>query len=78
MKLLVYFGCFVAFNLAWNLLDKETIRTTITLFCLTETKILQQLTKIRNNVKRLQQQLEDVKHTSECKLCKQILKHFPS
>ncbi|XP_048788015.1 LOW QUALITY PROTEIN: coiled-coil domain-containing protein 112 [Lagopus muta] len=30
-----------------------------------KTKILQQLTKIRNNVKRLQQQLEDVKHTSE-------------
>ncbi|POI27146.1 hypothetical protein CIB84_009104, partial [Bambusicola thoracicus] len=29
------------------------------------TKILQQLTKIRNNVKRLQQQLDDVKPTSE-------------
>ncbi|OXB66106.1 hypothetical protein ASZ78_012449 [Callipepla squamata] len=30
-----------------------------------KTKILQQLTKIRNNVKRLQRQLEDVKPTSE-------------
>ncbi|KAM9167559.1 coiled-coil domain-containing protein 112 isoform 1-T1 [Mergus octosetaceus] len=30
-----------------------------------KTKILQQLSKIRNNVKKLQQQLKDVKHTSE-------------
>ncbi|XP_066843814.1 coiled-coil domain-containing protein 112 isoform X2 [Anser cygnoides] len=30
-----------------------------------KTKILQQLSKIRNNVKKLKQQLKDVKHTSE-------------
>lgn len=77
MKLPVYIGRFIALNLALNLSDKETIRTTSTLFCLTETKILQQLTKIRNNVKSLQRQLDDVKPTSECKSCRQILNHFP-
>lgn len=46
---------------------KETVRTIITLFCLTEAKILQQLSKIKNNVKRLHQQLKDVKPTPECK-----------
>lgn len=47
---------------------KETVGTMSTLFCLTEAKILQQLSKIQNNVKRLQQQLKDVKPTPECKL----------
>ncbi|KFP74849.1 Coiled-coil domain-containing protein 112, partial [Acanthisitta chloris] len=44
-------------------MHKATVKTISTFFCLTETKILQQLSKIRNNVKRLQQQLKDVKPT---------------
>ncbi|XP_009574652.1 PREDICTED: coiled-coil domain-containing protein 112 [Fulmarus glacialis] len=46
-------------------LEHKTVRTMSTLFCLTEAKILQQLSKIQNNVKRLQQQLKDVKPTPE-------------
>ncbi|KFR01526.1 Coiled-coil domain-containing protein 112, partial [Nipponia nippon] len=65
MKTPVYFGHFIVLVLVLNLVHRETIRTISTLFCLTEAKILQQLSKIQNNVKRLQQQLKGVKPTPE-------------
>ncbi|KFQ69879.1 Coiled-coil domain-containing protein 112, partial [Phaethon lepturus] len=43
----------------------EELEHSITSFCLTEAKIVQRLSKIQNNVKRLQQQLKDVKPTPE-------------
>ncbi|KFQ11369.1 Coiled-coil domain-containing protein 112, partial [Haliaeetus albicilla] len=61
----IYFGHFIALVIVLNLMHKETVGTMSTLFCLTEAKILQQLSKIQNNVKRLQQQLKDVKPTPE-------------